>query len=127
MKEYFLVPGDILEMPDTEQNIRICKTTNDEDFYLLVLKNGKPFWLDISIFSLRDYYGYPAHDVCRELRWCGHCLTYADDVLAVLGRTIECGEWKEIDVPYLVTDAHMEEYYYPGNVERVKIAPLKFI
>jgi hypothetical protein len=113
MKEYFLVPGDILEMPDTEQDIHLRRV--DEDFYLAVLKNGKPFWLDVSVFSLRDYYGYPAHDVCRELRWCGHCRNFRDDVLAVLGKTIECGEWKEIDVPYLVT-----------NVEQVKIAPLKF-
>lgn len=126
MKEYFLVPGDILEMPDTEQNIRICKKANNKDFYLLVLKNGKPFWLDISVFSLRDYYGYPAHDVCREL-WDGGCRNFKDDVFAVLGRTIECGEWKQIDVQYLDTISRLEEYPCSISVELVKIAPLKFI
>ena len=113
MKEYFLVPGDILEMPDTEQDIHLRRV--NEDFYLAVFKNGKPFWLDISIFSLRDCYGYPAHDVCRELRWCGHCRDFRDDVLAVLGRTIECGEWKEIQV-------HYDEAF----VETVKIVQMKF-
>jgi hypothetical protein len=116
MKEYFLVPGDILEMPDTEQNIRICKKANNKDFYLLVLKNGKPFWLDISIFSLRDYYGHPAHDVCQAIRFEGGCRDFKDDVLAVLGKTIECGEWKEIIVPY--DDL--------GNTETVKIVQMKF-
>lgn len=113
MKEYFLVPGDILEMPDTEQDIHLRKV-NDEVFYLAVFKNGKPFWLDISIFSLRDYYGNPAHDVCRELRY-GGCRNFRDDVLAVLGKTIECGEWKEIQVPY-------DE----ALVETVKIVQMKF-
>ena len=115
MREYLLVPGDILEMPDTEENIRVCKK-NDEDFYLLVLKNGKPFWLDISVFSLRDYYGYPAHDVCRTIRFEGGCQDFKDDVFAVLDKTIECGEWKEIIVPY--DDL--------GNTETVKIVQMKF-
>jgi hypothetical protein len=113
MKEYFLVPGDILEMPSTVQDIHLRRV--DEDFYLAVIKNGKPSWIDVSVFSLRDYYGYPAHDVCRELRWCGGCRNFRDDVLAVLGRTIECGEWKEIQVPY--DDAF---------VETVKIVQMKF-
>lgn len=115
MKEYGLIVGDILEMPDTEQDIHLRKV-NDEDFYLAVFKNGKPFWLDISVFSLRDYYGYPAHDVCRTIRFEGGCQDFKDDVFAVLGKTIECGEWKEIIVPY-------DEL---GNVETVKIVQMEF-
>lgn len=125
MKEYFLVPGDILEMPDTVECVHIKRV--DNNFYLAVLKNGNPFWLDISVFSLRDYYGYPAHEVCRELRWCGGCQNFKEDVLAVLGRTIECDEWKQIDVPYLDTISRLEEYPCSISVESVKIAPLKFI
>ena len=114
MKEYGLIVGDILEMPDTEEDIHL-KRVND-DFLLAVFKNGKPFWLDISVFSLRDYYGHPAHDVCRTIRFEGMCQDFRDDILSVLGKTIECGEWKEIIVPY--DDL--------GNTVTVKIVQMKF-
>ena len=114
MKEYGLIVGDILEMPDTIEDIRI-KRVND-DYLLGVLKNGKPFWLDISVFNLRDYYGHPAHDVCRTIRFEGMCQDFRDDILAVLGKTLECGEWKEIIVPY--DDL--------GNTVTVKIVQMKF-
>lgn len=115
MKEYFLVPGDILEMPDTEQNIRLCKKANNEDFYLLVLKNGKPSWIDISVFTLCDYDRCPAHEVSCELCFSG-CHNYKEVVLALCDKTIECGEWKEIIVPYDNL----------GHTETVKIVQMKF-
>ena len=114
MKEYFLVPGDILEMPDTEEDIRLCKK-NDEDFYLLVLKNGIPFWLDISAFVLCNSDEFPAHEVSWELFVEG-CENYKDTVLYLCGKTIECGEWKQITVPY--DDL--------GNTVTVKIVQMKF-
>lgn len=113
MKEYGLIVGDILEMPDTEKDIRL-KRVND-DFLLAVLKNGKPFWLDISAFILCDSDGCPAHEVSWELYIEG-CKNYKDDVLYLCGKTIECGEWKQITVPY--DDL--------GNTVTVKIVQMKF-
>lgn len=113
MKEYGLIVGDILEMPNTIKDIHI-KQEND-DFLLKVLKNGKPFWIDISVFTLCDYDRCPAHEVSCELCFSG-CHNYKEVALALCGKTIKCGEWKEIIVPYDNL----------GNTVTVKIVQMKF-
>lgn len=79
MDYYELKSGDVIEFPDTLEDVRICKVQHNpicEDFYMAVLRNGEPYWLPLCEFR----FIMPKDG--REF------LSYIDCINETLGKTI---------------------------------------
>ena len=79
MTYYELSAGDVIEFPDTIEDVRLQKVEHSPicvDYYMLVLRNGEPYWFPLCEFR----FIMPKDKI--------NFLLYTDCINEMLGKTI---------------------------------------
>ena len=79
MTYYELKSGDVIEFPETLEDVRLCKVEHDPicvDFYMAVFRNGEPYWFPLCEFRFI---------MPKDSRL---FLNYQDCIKEMLGKTI---------------------------------------